>query len=98
MEKVVWRATIRQGMKEEYIRRHNEIWDEMVASLKSAGICNYTIWLDGDELFGYYECEKGARYALDFQANDPVVQKWELSMQPIMQKKESELVRVFSLD
>ncbi len=98
MEKVVWRATIRQGMKEEYIRRHNEIWDEMVASLKSAGICNYTIWLDGDELFGYYECEKGARYALDFQANDPVVQKWELSMQPIMQKKEAELVRVFSLD
>ena len=98
MEKVVWRATIRQGMKEEYIRRHNEIWDEMVASLKSAGICNYTIWLDGDELFGYYECEKGARYALDFQANDPVVQKWELSMQPIMQKKESKLVRVFSLD
>lgn len=98
MEKVVWRATIRQGMKEEYIRRHNEIWDEMVASLKSAGICNYTIWLDGDELFGYYECEKGARYALDFQANDPVVQKWELSMRPIMQKKEAELVRVFSLD
>lgn len=98
MEKVVWRATIRQGMKEEYIRRHNEIWDEMVASLKSAGICNYTIWLDRDELFGYYECEKGARYALDFQANDPVVQKWELSMQPIMQKKESELVCVFSLD
>ena len=48
MEKFVWRATVREGMKEEYIRRHNEIWPEMVAALKEAGICNYTIWMVGE--------------------------------------------------
>ena len=76
MEKVVWRATVRAGMKEEYIRRHNEIWPEMVHALKEAGVCNYTIWMDGDELFGYYECEKGAEYALAYQAKDPTVCRW----------------------
>lgn len=59
MEKVTWRAVIKEGMVKEYIKRHDEIWPEMVETLKAAGICNYTIWLDGNSLFGYYECEKG---------------------------------------
>ena len=97
MEKVVWRAKVRDGMKEEYIRRHNEIWPEMVAALKEAGICNYTIWMDGNELFGYYECEKGADFALRFQSESLIVQKWEKSMEPVMQKYESVPVKVFDL-
>ena len=32
---------------------------EMVKVLKDAGICNYSIFYCNDELFGYYECEKG---------------------------------------
>ena len=84
MEKVVWRATVRAGMKEEYIRRHNEIWPEMVHALKEAGVCNYTIWMDGDELFGYYECEKGADYAARVQAESEVVDRWNAYMQDVM--------------
>ncbi len=97
MDKVVWRAKVRSGMKEEYKRRHDEIWDEMVKALKDAGICNYTIWMDGDELFGYYECEKGVDYALSFQQENPVVQKWEKSMEPVMQKYETVPQKVFDL-
>lgn len=97
MEKVVWRATVREGMKEEYIRRHDEIWPEMVQTLKEAGVCNYTIWMDGNELFGYYECEKGAQYALAFQAQSEVVRRWDKSMDPIMEKSASEPVKVFDL-
>lgn len=97
MEKIVWRATLREGMKEEYIRRHNEIWPEMVKALKEAGICNYTIWMDGDELFGYYECEKGAEYALKYQAENETVLRWEKSMEPITKKSETVPVKVFDL-
>lgn len=60
MERYAWKATVKEGMLEEYTRRHNEIWPELVAVLKQAGIANYTIWNTGNELFGYYECEKGA--------------------------------------
>ena len=35
--------------------------------LKAAGIKNYTIWNVGNELFGYYECEKGVQFAADTQ-------------------------------
>lgn len=97
MDKVVWRAKVRPGMQEEYKRRHDEIWDEMVKALKEAGICNYTIWMDRDELFGYYECEKGVDYALSYQQENPVVQKWEKSMEPVMQKYETVPQKVFDL-
>ena len=105
MEKVVWRATVRAGMKEEYIRRHNEIWPEMVHALKEAGVCNYTIWMDGDELFGYYECEKGADYAARVQAESEVVDRWNAYMQDVMVMEmdpvtgaQPKLVEVFRLD
>ena len=49
-----------------------------------AGVHNYTIWNVGNELFGYYECEKGAQYALDYQAKSPVVAKWNVYMDDIL--------------
>ena len=52
MEKYAWKATIIEGKLEEYIKRHNEIWPEMLEILSNAGIVNYTIWNVGNELFG----------------------------------------------
>ena len=69
---------------EEYIRRHDEIWPEMKELLKSAGICNYTIFANGDELFGYYECEQGIEFAAAYQANSPVVDRWNEYMKDIL--------------
>ena len=56
MERYAWKATVVEGKVDEYIRRHENLWDEMKAILKEAGICNYTIWNVGNDLFGYYEC------------------------------------------
>lgn len=85
MERYAWRATLKEGKKEEYIRRHREIWAEMVEVLKSASIRNYSIWLWGSELFGYYECEKGIAYAGKVQAESPVVAKWNEYMEDVME-------------
>ena len=84
MEKYAWKAIIKDGCFDEYCRRHDEIWPELVELLKSAGICNYTIWNVGNELFGYYECEKGIKFAADTQANSPVVDKWNEYMKDVM--------------
>ena len=84
MERYAWKAVVKDGMKEEYIRRHNEIWPELVEVLKKAGIVNYTIWNTGNELFGYYECEKGADYAARVQAESPVVDRWNAYMKDVM--------------
>ena len=105
MEKYAWKAQLKEGCLEEYKRRHNEIWPEMLAVLKSAGIQNYTIWNVGNELFGYYECEKGVAYAANVQANSDVVDRWNMYMADIMiMEKDPEtgaqplLVKVFEMD
>ena len=84
MERMAWKGRIKPGCKAEYIRRHDEIWPEMKELLKSAGICNYSIWNVGNELFGYYECEKGIDYATRVQAESPIVDKWNEYMKDVM--------------
>ena len=84
MEKYAWKGMIKEGALDEYIKRHDEIWPEMVEVLKAAGIKNYTIWNVGCEMFGYYECEKGVEYAAKVQAESPVVAKWNEYMKDIL--------------
>jgi L-rhamnose mutarotase len=43
------------GAEAEYRRRHAAVWPEMLAELKRAGASNYSIFLDGEDLFGYLE-------------------------------------------
>ncbi len=105
MEKYAWKATVKYGCLDEYEKRHNEIWPEMVEVLKMAGIKNYTIWNTGNELFGYYECENGIDFAARIQSESPIVKKWDeymkdiliMEMDPIT-KAQPKLLKVFELD
>ena len=105
MEKYAWKALVKDGCLEEYKRRHNEIWPEMLTVLKAAGIINYIIWNVGNELFGYYECEKGIQYAAETQAKSDVVDRWNQYMSDIMimdmdpiTGAQPLLVKVFEMD
>ena len=83
MEKYAWKASLKEGCLEEYVRRHNEIWPEMLKLLKDAGIANYTIWNVGNELFGYYECDSVAE-AGRIQAESEINAKWDVYMRDVM--------------
>lgn len=105
MEKYAWRGRVADGQIEEYRRRHDAIWPEMKEVLREAGIRNYTIWLSGQELFGYYECTKGLDYAARVQAESPVVQRWDAYMKDILIMEKDPvtgaqplLTKVFELD
>ena len=56
----------------------------------SAGIVNYSIWLADGEVFGYYECEKGAAYAAKVQSESPVVDRWNEYMKDVMEMEKDE--------
>ena len=84
MERYAWKACVKEGMLEEYIKRHDEIWQEMKDVLRESGIRNYSIWVVDNELFGYYECEKGVEYAARVQKESPVVEKWNEYMKDIL--------------
>ena len=98
MEKYAWRGKIVPGMQEEYKKRHDNIWPEMKEVLANAGIVNYSIWMQGEELFGYYECEKGLEHALKVQAESEVVARWDISMEPIMTMFQEKPEQVFFLE
>jgi L-rhamnose mutarotase len=90
MERYAWRASVKPGKQAEYIERHNQIWPQMKAVLKEAGIVNYSIWLADGEVFGYYECEKGAAYAAKVQSESPVVDRWNEYMKDVMEMEKDE--------
>ena len=83
MERYAWKSTVKEGMLDEYIRRHDEIWPEMKQMLHDAGIRNYTIWNVGNELFGYYECDSVA-FASQVQAESEINAKWDVYMRDVM--------------
>ena len=84
MEKYAWRGKIVPGMQEEYKKRHDNIWPEMKEVLANAGIVNYSIWMQGEELFGYYECDS-VQTAAQVQARSAVVDRWNEYMKDVMQ-------------
>ncbi|SNT03805.1 L-rhamnose mutarotase [Antarctobacter heliothermus] len=54
MEKYAFKMQLNPGCEEEYRKRHDEIWPELVALLKEVGVSDYSIHLDRetDTLFG----------------------------------------------
>ena len=84
MEKYAWKATVKEGCMDEYIRRHDNLPEDMQQLLREAGICNYTIWNVGNELFGYYECRNGVDYAAKTQNESPIVKRWDAYMSDIL--------------
>ncbi|WP_273887365.1 L-rhamnose mutarotase [Rubrobacter naiadicus] len=78
-----WVAEVRPGYEEEYKKRHDEIWPEMVESLKEAGIRNYSIFRYGLTLFGYFETEDLKRTVARLSESE-INRRWSESMAPIM--------------
>jgi L-rhamnose mutarotase len=46
---------LRPQWREEYLRLHAAVWPSVEQKIKDCNISNYTIFLHGDLLFGYYE-------------------------------------------
>ena len=72
------------GMREEYKKRHDEIWPELVTLLKETGISDYSIFLDSSTngLFGVMQVSD--QVALDMLPEHPVMKRWWAHMKDIM--------------
>jgi L-rhamnose mutarotase len=84
MNRVAFKMHLNEGQKEEYRKRHNEIWPELKVLLKDAGISEYSIFLDEETntLFAFQKVssEGGSQ---DLGKSD-IVQKWWKYMSDIM--------------
>lgn len=84
MEKFAFKMHLNPGMEEEYRRRHDEIWPELVDLLKEAGVQDYSIHLDPETniLFGVLWRRKD--HGMDALPAHPVMQRWWAHMADIM--------------
>ncbi|MTH77092.1 L-rhamnose mutarotase [Paracoccus aestuariivivens] len=87
MQKYAFRMTLFPGMEQEYRRRHDEIWPELVDLLKEAGIEDYSIHLDPETnaLFGVLW--RRDDHGMDDLPAQPVMQRWWAHMADLMQTK-----------
>lgn len=83
MERVGFVMRVLPGRVDEYRRRHADVWPEMLAALKGAGARNYSIFLGGDELFGYLEVEDFDRFR-SVMAASPVNDRWQAEMEHLI--------------
>lgn len=87
MEKYAFRMRLCPGQEAEYKRRHDEIWPELVALLKDAGISDYSIHLDRETgtLFGVLW--RHDDHKMDALPLAPVMKRWWAHMADIMETK-----------
>ncbi len=85
MERFAFKMKLKPGFKEEYKKRHDEIWPELKELIKETGVSDYSIFLD-EETNILFACQKqsGESSSQDL-GNNPVVQKWWKYMADIME-------------
>lgn len=83
MKRDAFLMKINPGAEDEYKKRHDEIWPELVTVLKDAGISRFLIWRDGLTLFSYVEYEDDEKRNSLYE--NPVQQKWWDYMADIME-------------
>ena len=85
MKRFAFKMKLKPGFKDEYKRRHAEIWPELKKLLKEVGIRDYSIYFDEETntLFAVQKI-RGERGSQDLGQTE-IVQKWWVFMADIME-------------
>lgn len=88
MKRIAFKMQLKDGQKEAYVRRHNEIWNELKRLLQESGVHEYSIFLDDETniLFGFQKVN-GDKGSQDLGQLD-IVKKWWDFMSDIIEVNE----------
>lgn len=73
------------GFEQEYEKRHDEIWPELAAQLKNAGVSDYSIFLDNQTLTLFAVLKREDNHTMNDLPLKPIVKKWWAFMADIME-------------
>lgn len=103
MPNIGFRMKLKPGAIDEYRRRHEEIWPELAALLREAGIYDYSIFLDEESLHLFAVLKLREQHRRATLADEPLMRRWWAYMAPLMETepdgrpREWPLVRMFHL-
>jgi L-rhamnose mutarotase len=85
LERHAFVMKLHAGQEDEYRRRHDAIWPDLVALLKEAGVSDYEIFLDPETrtLFGVLSRPKD--HGMAALPDHPVMTRWWAHMADIME-------------
>ena len=88
MERVCFLLKLRADRIEEYRRRHNQVWPEMLEALRGTGWHNYSLFLRPDGLLiGYLETPDFEQARAGMR-DLPVNARWQAEMAPFFESLE----------
>ena len=76
MERLCFTFEIYEGMQDEYKRRHDEIWPELVQLIEESGLKNYTLFRRGTQSIAYVECHPDKETAFAHIGDSEVNARW----------------------
>ena len=79
-----FRMKLKPGTTAEYKRRHDEIWPELTQLLGEAGIYDYSIFLDEEDMHLFAVLKLKEVNKRDLLPSQPVMRRWWVYMQDLM--------------
>ncbi|MGO2091216.1 L-rhamnose mutarotase [Microbacterium gubbeenense] len=80
MARIAFRLRVKSEMLDEYLRRHDPVWPDMLEEIAASGRRNYSIFhLGGGELVGFYETDDDTA-SKAYLATSEVAARWEADM------------------
>ena len=104
MQRNAFKMKLKPGVVAEYKKRHDELWPELAAELKAAGVSDYSIFLDEETLTLFAVQKLGEKNSAAELPDSPIVRKWWSYMAPLMETQPDNspvvqpLKEVFHLD
>ena len=76
MDRLLFVMKLRDGMVDEYERRHEEVWPDLLGDLWAAGWRNYSLFRRGLEVYGYAECHPDVATSLARMGTSEANARW----------------------
>jgi L-rhamnose mutarotase len=84
MERIAFKMQLLPGQAGEYRRRHDEIWPELLALLRDAGISDYSIFLDEETHVLFAVLQRRDDHRMDDLPQAALMRRWWHHMADIM--------------
>ena len=95
MERVCFTFQIKPGSEDEYKRRHDEIWPELVVAIRESGFTNYTLFRRGVQVIAYAECVPDVATAFGKIGSYDVNARWSAWFEDVIEQLTDEDGQMF---
>jgi L-rhamnose mutarotase len=98
MERLCYVFELAPGQEEEYLRRHADVWPELIEAITAAGFSNYSLFRRGREVYAYAECEPTIATAMEKLEATEINARWSAYIRAVMTRAVDEQGRLFTAE